>query len=168
VEYGLLITIHVVCGALWACIAWFFGQLLMPAVGEAGPGGGAVMGALMKRKMPVYLTAFSTLSVLAGLSLYMLRFGGVAEWSAERIVLTVASVLGLYAYGKGFLVSKPLAEKIGALAAKLSQAPGAPDPALLAELQAAQAKMAKLGKSTAHLLMTVFVLMAAHHLAANL
>jgi len=166
-EYGVLILVHVVSGTLWASIAFFFGVFLVPALGEAGPAAGAVMGGLMKRKMPVFLTVCASLAVLSGLRLYMIRFSGV-EWvlSPEGLVLTLGALASLHVYVKGLLVSRPLAERLGALGAQLAQAQGQPDPALVAEMQAGQAKMARIGRSSAYELLAVLILMAGHRLAS--
>lgn len=165
--YGLLILIHVSCGALWASIAWFFGALLMPAVGEAGPGGPAVVGGLMKRRMTVYLTGFATLTVLSGLALYGLRFGLGGPWNAEQGVLALGGLITLHAYGKGLVVSKPLGERLGRLGAQIAAAQGKPEPAWLEEMAVGQAKMARIGRATAYELLAVLLLMAAHRLAAT-
>jgi hypothetical protein len=169
-EYGILIFVHVVASSLWAAVAFFYGAFLVPSIGEAGPAGGAVMGGLMKRKMPEFMTAMAVLGVLSGLRLYMLRFGvegaGLA-WvgTPEGIVITLGSLAGLHAFIKGLLVSKPMAEKAGALGAQIAQAQGKAAPELVAEMQALQAKMAKIARGSGFELLAAFLLMASHRLA---
>jgi len=169
-EYGVLIFVHVAASSLWAVVAFFFGAFLVPSIGEAGPAGGAVMAGLMKRKMPVFMTAMAVLGVLSGLRLYMIRFGaegaGLA-WvlSPEGIVITLGSLAGLHAFVKGLLVSTPMTEKAGALGAQIAQAQGKPAPELVAEMQALQVKMAKLARGSAFELLAAFLLMASHRLA---
>ena len=170
-EYGVLIFVHVAAASLWAVVAFFFGAYLVPSISDAGPAGGAVMGGLMKRKMPVFMTATAVLGVLSGLRLYILRFGAPGAGLAwvgtpEGIVLTLGSLAGIHAFIKGLLVSKPLAEKIGALGAQMAQAQGKPTPELVAEMQATQAKMAKMARSSGFELLAAFLLMASHRLAA--
>jgi hypothetical protein len=171
-EYGVLIFVHVAAASLWAVVAFFFGAFVVPSILEAGPAGGAVMGGLMKRKMPVFMTATAVLGVLSGLRLYQMRFsaeGAGLAWvsSPEGIAITLGSLAGLHAFIKGLLVSKPLAEKIGALGAQIAQAQGKPAPELLAEMQAAQAKMGKVARGSAFELLAAFLLMSAHRLLAH-
>lgn len=168
-EYGLLLFVHITTSTLWACIAFFFGVFLTPAVGEAGPGGGAVMGGLMKRKMPVFMTAMAVLAILTGLRLYMLRFnaeGAGLAWlqTAEGVVLTLGGLAGLHAFIKGLLVSKPMAEKMGAVGAQIAASQGAPDPALLGQMKELQATMAKSARSSAFELLGALLLMSSHRL----
>jgi hypothetical protein len=172
-EYGLLLFIHISTSSLWACIAFFFGFYLVPAVNEAGPGGGAVMGGLMKRKMPVFMTAVAVLAILSGLRLYMLRFSAEgAGWAwvrtPEGIALTLGGLAGLHAFVKGLLVSKPLAEKMGALGALIAAAPGAPDPALLAQMKGMQDKMTRSGRASGAELLAALLLMSSHRLLSFL
>jgi len=169
--YGILVFVHVLSTALWASIAFFFGHFLVPAVFGAGPAGGAVMGGLIQRKMPQFMTLAAVLGVASGLALYWLRFsaeGAGAAWALrpEGLALTLGGLAGLHAFIKGLLVSKPTAEKLGALGAQIAQAQGKPSPELLAEFQATQAKMAKSSRSSGYELLAAMALMSMHRLLA--
>jgi uncharacterized membrane protein len=171
VVFGSLIFIHVLSGILWACGAYFFGAFVLPAIQEAGPGGGLVMGGVIKRRFPLYMTLWAGLCVLSGAALWATDFnakGGV-DWlkHPEGAVLTLASLGALHAFIKGLLVQKPTAERLGALSIQAAQAQGQPDPALLQELQATQAKLAKLARGAGAELLGVAALMALHQLLAQ-
>jgi hypothetical protein len=170
--FAILIFIHVFFGTLWAVGAFIAGFFVIPSVLEAGPGGGPVMGGIVvKRKFSIFMTVWALLAVSSGLWLWVIDFnakGGLA-WleRPEGAVLTLAALGALHAFVKGLLVQKPTAEKMGALGAQIAQSKGRPDPALLDEMKATQAKMAKLGLSAARELMGVAGLMALHQLLAQ-
>ncbi len=157
-EYPILAFIHVVCGVFWGGVIIFNGFLLIPSILEAGPGGGAVMGGLMKRKFAVVMAITAILSILSGLRLYHLRFS--PEWvqTPEGMVLTLGGLLGLSAWAIGLFRQKPLAEKMAAL---VKEGRGAEVPAVAAQL-------AKVAKITAWHVVAVVILMAGHRVAAFL
>ena len=170
--FATLIFVHVFFGTLWAVGAFIVGFFVIPSVLEAGPGGGPVMGGIVvKRKFPIFMTVWAVLAVASGVWLWAIDFNskGGLVWleHPEGAVLTLAALGALHAFVKGLLVQKPTAEKMGALGAQLAQSQGKPDPALLEEMKATQAKMAKLGRSAAHELMGVALLMALHQLLAQ-
>lgn len=170
--FASLIFIHVLFGALWAVGAFIVGFFVIPSVIEAGPGGGPVMGGvIVKRKFPIFMTVWALLAVFSGLALWHIDFDakGGLDWvkRPEGAVLTLAALGALHAFVKGLLVQKPAAEKLGALGAQLAQAKGKPDQALLDEMKAAQAKLAKVARGTAFELMGVLALMALHQLLAQ-
>ena len=167
-EYGALIFVHVLAGVLWASGAFFFGFFVLPAAVEAGPAGGAVIGGLMKRKFPIWMTGLATLAVFSGLRLWVMAFmskGGVA-WlqRPEGIVLTLAGLGALHAYVVGLAVQRPTAMKLGALGAQLAQAQGKPDAALLEQFKATQVKLSKVARKTGAELLGVMALMALRYL----
>jgi hypothetical protein len=170
--FASLIFVHVLFGALWAIGAFIVGFFVIPAVLEAGPGGGPVMGGIVvKRKFPIFMTVWAVLAVASGLALWTLDFNakGGLDWvkRPEGAVLTLAGLGALHAFVKGLLVQKPLAEKMGALGAQLAQAKGKPEPALLEEVKATQAKFAKVARGGAFELLGVTALMALHQLLAQ-
>jgi hypothetical protein len=107
--FASLIFIHVFFGTLWAVGAFIVGFFVIPAVVEAGPGAGPVIGGIVvKRKFPVFMTVWALLAVASGLGLWVIDFnakGGVA-WLThpEGAVLTLASLGALHALVKGLLV----------------------------------------------------------------
>jgi hypothetical protein len=170
--FAVLIFVHVFCGTLWAVGAFTIGFFVIPSVLEAGPGGGLVMGGIVvKRKFPIFMTLWAALAVLSGLGLWAIDFnakGGVS-WLThpEGVVLTLSALGALHAFVKGLLVQKPTAEKMAALGIQIAQAQGKPDPALLEEMKATQAKLGKVARSGAFELLGVAALMALHQILAQ-
>ena len=157
-EYGILLLVHVLGSFVWGGGVLIAGFFFVPSILEAGPGGGAVMGGVMKRKYTVYMTLSSILAILSGLRLYALRFGGgSAPWNAERITLTLGALMGLSLFFIGLVRQRPLAEKMGLLA---REGRGAEIPAVAAQL-------AKIAKVSAWHVVAIIILMAGHSLATQ-
>jgi hypothetical protein len=170
--FAALIFVHVLCGTLWAIGAFVIGFFVIPSVLEAGPGGAPVMGGIVvKRKFPMFMTIWAVLGVVSGLGLWLIDFyakGGLAWLShPEGAVLTLAALGALHAFVKGLLVQKPTAEKMAALGARIAQSQGRPEPALLEDMKATQAKLGALGRSAAFELLGVAALMALHQVLAQ-
>ena len=157
-EYGILILLHVVSSFIWGGGVLISGFFYIPAVLEAGPGGGAVVGGIMKRKYGLIMTVASFIALLSGFRLYGIRFGNGAPWNPERIVLTLGVLLGLSVFAIGMFRQKPLAEKLGLLA---KEGRGAEIPAVAAQLT-------RYAKIAAWHIVAVIILMAGHSLASQL
>jgi uncharacterized membrane protein len=166
-EYTSLILVHVFFGVLWAGGAIAAGIFIIPSVLEAGPGGGAVMAGVLKRRFPLLMTVAAVLVVLTGLRLYMLRFSLAWLGTPHGIVLSLGALAGLGAFVVGVFVQKPTADKLGALAAKLASAGGSPSPEDAAEVERLRTRLGKVARVTAWHLVVAALLMAAHQLAAR-
>lgn len=162
-ESLVLAILHVTAGALWTGFAVFQGFWLMPALMEAGPAGGAVMGGIMKRKFVLWITVLSWVALITGFRLYMIRFSPAWLTTAEGIVVTLGMLLAIGAAVIGGARQRPTAQKLAALSASLK---GPPSPEQAAEMQAVGARLVRIGKVTAFHLLGVLVLMSAHRLAA--
>jgi uncharacterized membrane protein len=160
-----LVLVHVLFAILWAGGAVSSGLFIIPSVLDAGPGGGAVMVSVNRRKYPVFLTVSAAVVVLSGLRLYMVRFSAAWLTSPEGIVLTLGALLGLAAFGIGVFVQKPTAQRLGALSAQLAASGTPPTPAQAAELQALRTRLAVIGRVLAWHLIGAALLMASHRLA---
>ena len=167
-EYFILVILHIFFGIFWVGAATAAGFFLIPAIMDAGPGAGAVMAAIVKRKFPIVISAAAVIVVLSGARLYMIRYS--PEWlsAPEGIVLTLGALLGIAALGIGLGIQKPLAEKLGALGARIAASGKPPTPAEAAELQALRQRLARIAKVTAWHLLAAALLMASHRLAASL
>jgi hypothetical protein len=148
-ELWTLRVLHISAGVASAGFAMFLGWFLMPALRDAGPGGSPVMGALLKRRLPVWMNVLGLIVVLTGLRLYMLYFNGNWLKTGTGIVLTLGAVLGLGAFFIGMMVSRPTAMKLGALNAVIAAAGGKPTPDQSAQLQALSAKAFKAARLNA-------------------
>jgi uncharacterized membrane protein len=167
-EYVMLILIHAFFAILWGGGAIATGFFVVPAVMEAGPGGGAVMAGVLKRRLPTIMTASSVLVVLSGIRLYTLRLS--AEWLAtpHGIVLSLGALAGLGAFAIGVFVQRPTANRLGALGAQIAAAGGSPTPEQAAELQALRSRLLKVARVTAWHLIVAALLMSAHQWAARM
>lgn len=167
-EYVMLILIHVAFGVLWAGGAITAGFFVIPAVMEAGPAGGAVMGGIMKRKFAIVMLVSGLLVLLTGLRMYMVRFS--SEWlgSPEGIVLTLGGLLGLGALVIGIGIQKPLAERMTALGAQIAASGAPPSAEQAAEMTALRARLLKIARINAFHLVGATLLMASHRLFAAL
>jgi uncharacterized membrane protein len=165
-EYSTLILLHVFFGILWAGGAIAAGFFIIPSVLEAGPGGGAVMAGVVKRRFPIVMTISALLVVLSGLRLYTMQVSSSWIATPQGIALSLGGVLGLGAFFIGVFVQKPTAERLGALSAEVAAAGGPPTPAQAAELQALRQRLGKVARLTAWHLVIAALLMAGHRLVA--
>lgn len=167
-EFASLLLLHIFFAILWAGGAVAAGFFIIPSVLEAGPGGGAVMAGVLKRRFPIVMTVSGLLVVLTGLRLYTMRFSTAFLGTPEGIVLSLGGLLGLGAFFIGVFVQKPTAERLGALGAELAAAGSPPSPAQAAELAALRTRLGKVAKLTGWHLIASALLMASHRLAAML
>src|ERR1043165_8505588 len=66
----VLRLVHITCGVFWVGTLFFNAVFLGPAIREAGPEGGKVMGILVKNGLPRIMPIIAILAVLAGLVMY--------------------------------------------------------------------------------------------------
>ena len=167
-EYPFVIWLHVFFGIVWAGGAISAGLFFIPAVLEAGPAGGVVMAAVVRRKLPIAMTVAAIFVVLTGARLYMVRF--TPDWMTrpEGLVLTFGGILGLGAFVMGVAIQKPTAEKLSALGAAIAASGAPPSPAQIAEIGVLRAKLARVARLVAWHLIGASLLMASHRLAALL
>jgi hypothetical protein len=149
---------HICCGAFWGINVILAGFFLVPAVQEAGPGGGAVMGGIMKRKFSQVMTITGLLAMLSGIALYSMRFSPQWALSPEGLVLLVGGLLALSALGMGVARQRPLAEKLALLAKEGRQA----------EMGPVAADMAKTARIMAWHVVALLLLMTAHRAASTI
>jgi hypothetical protein len=169
--YTLTVLIHVFFGILWAGGAIALGFFVIPAVVEAGPAGGAVMGGMAgKRKLPHWYTGFALLSVLSGLALlYFRSSGNPAFWgSKEGMVLSLGALLALGGFGIGIGMQRPAALKMGALGAQIAAQGTPPTAEQGAQMAALRAKLLKAARLQAFHLIVAMACMASHRFFAGL
>lgn len=148
-ELWVLRLIHIPSSVLWGGWTAMVGLFLLPAILESGPAGGAVMGAVMKRRFSLWMNVLGLLSFITGLRLYMLSAN--AEWiaSGSGLSLTVGAVLATVAFGVGHGVSRPTTAKLNAVVTAVRNAGGPPSAEQAAQMQALSARAAAAGKLNA-------------------
>lgn len=164
-EYLGLVFLHVVFGVVWAGGGVVLGLFVIPSVVEAGPAGGAVMAGVMKRKLPIMMTVAGLVTVLTGARIYFVRFS--TEWlrTPEGIAITIGALLAIEAMIIGIFVQKPVAQKIGALGARMASAGRPPTPEESSEMRALQGRLRVAATVSAWSVLGAAILMAAHRLA---
>jgi hypothetical protein len=125
-DVGMLVLrlFHVGLGVFWAGTILFFVLLLEPSIREAGPEGGKVMQALVRRGYLNIMPGVALLTVLSGVDLLRrVSAGFSAEWmgSATGRTLLLGSLTGTLALVLGIGILRPTALRVG----RLMQAAGA-------------------------------------------
>lgn len=136
--------LHVVCGAFWVGAVFATVLFIARAVADAGPAGGQVMAALIKRRYFDWLPIIALVSVLSGVDLLRRVSDGFRpEYMGSRggIVLSIGALAGVLALVIGAVVSRPSTLGAAALMAKAAPLPdGAEKAALVAQATARRAR----------------------------
>ncbi len=106
----ILRVIHILAGVYWAGAVFLTVTFLMKAMADAGPAGGQVMGALIKRRFFDTLPAVALVTVLSGIELFRKASSGFsAAWlgSPTGVGLSIGAVAGILALAMGGLVGRP-------------------------------------------------------------
>lgn len=134
----VLRLVHIVLGVFWVGAAFFIALYLIPSVGEAGPGGAAVMQALIRRHVLEVVPAAAVLNMLSGLVLLWRDSGGAPAWVATPmgLSLSVGAVLAITAFLIGVFGMRAATLEAGRLGASLAGLPEGPEKgSTLAEIQ---------------------------------
>jgi uncharacterized membrane protein len=141
-------VLHILLGVFWAGTLIFVATLLMPSVRDAGPDGGKVMLALMRRGYMTVIPVAAFVTILSGLWLYwqdMQAGGSLWAGSMSARIYGVGALAALVAFGIGVSVLRPNAMKLGGMMESLLTTPEGPArAALTAEMNAPRARMAAL------------------------
>jgi len=157
---------HVLFAAIWVGATFFITYFLFPSLQDAGPAGGAVMGALMRRKLPVFQASLGGLAVVTGLYLYYRFTGGfdpALSGTRAAMVFGTGGIAGILALIIGGAIVSKNAKKMSELGARLPSAPEAERAALGAQMAAARQRAATAARIVIVLQMIAVVLMAIGH-----
>jgi len=164
-EYPMVVLIHVALGVAWAGGTITAGFFIVPAVVEAGPAGGAVMAGVVKRKFPIIMTSLGFVVLLTGIRMFMIRWSSAFIKTPEFIVLTLGALLAIGGLFIGTFVQRPLATRLGTIAAQIA-ASGAPPSAEQARgMDAMRTRLGKVGRVLAWHAVFATLFMAGHRLA---
>jgi len=169
IEILILRLLHIGSGVFWAGSVIYLAAFITPAVNALGQEGGKFMQQLSRtNKLPLWMTIISTLNVLTGFRLLMIRSGNFqVEWfsSHDGMVFTIGGVLAFGAYMIGLMVSKPAVERMAKIGEAIAKAEGPPSAEQAQELALLRAKVAKGVKLVAwHLAATVILMSLARPL----
>jgi len=149
----VLRLVHVVCGVVWVGAVVFVSAFLGPSIRDAGPEGGKVMAALLRRHILEIIPAFAVLTVISGIWLYWrftAGFDPTASSSPTAITYGVGAVLAIVALGLGLGILRPTMKRAGMLAQEA-------DPQKTSELQALRQR----GSTTGQIISVLLLLAAA-------
>jgi len=157
---ALLRLIHIVAGILWVGFAAFLPFYLVPALAEAGPDAGKIMGALQRRGFMTMLPALAGLNMLAGLGLFWAVSGGSAEYFRTPMshTLILGALFAIAGYVLGMRVGRPAMLRANAIMQSL--APTA-SPEERASAAASAAKLRERGARAAGIAAGLLILAAA-------
>lgn len=154
---------HVFFGALWVGMMAFQVFFLMPALAEVGPDAGKIMGAMMKRRVPVIMPIIALITILSGLWLLQ-RLGGPnmgAVMATPRgQAFAWGGAVALIAFLIGIIVMRPAMIRSMKLMESIATAPPAERGAMQAEAQKLRARGAVLGKVVAWMLLFTLAAMS--------
>ena len=129
---ALLRLVHIVCGVLWIGGVVMVSVFLIPAARDLGPSGGALMEYLTRvRRLPIYLMAVAILTVLVGITLFMIdssSYGSAWAGSPAGIAYSIGGVLALATVAVGMAVNSPAGRRLGNLAAEVRASGNPPTP----------------------------------------
>lgn len=157
-------AIHVLCGVYWAGTLFFLVTLLQPSVADAGPEGGKVQQALIRRRFLEVVPLMAILTIISGIELYRRISGGFnAAWitSGPGTTLTIGVVAALVAFAIGISMLRPSAKEVGPLVQRAQGLPEGPErDAALADIQRLRRRMVVGGRWVASLLALAVTTMA--------
>lgn len=138
--------IHVVLGAAWYGFVVFTTVFLSPAMQDAGPSAGPVMGALQRRGMMTFLPILAIGTLLSGLALYWIMSDGFnPAYVHSRLGATFAAggALAIAAFVYGMAVMRPSMMRAMTLAQKAGASATDADKAEIARLRARGTRASK-------------------------
>lgn len=157
----VLRIVHIVSGVLWVGGAGLFFFYLEPAINKLGPDAERFVDEVVnRRKVPVYFMALSTLTVLAGVTLYWRDFGVTVNTTPFGLALGLGGVAALIAWLGGNLLIPSTLAKLTAIAAEMKASDGPPSAELVARLHATQERLRTIGMIDIALLLFAVVAMA--------
>lgn len=134
--------VHIVSAILWVGAAAMFLLYIQPTVRKLGPDGEKFVNALVnERKLPVYFGTISTLTVLAGVTLYWRIFGGINTSSSYGVALGLGGLAAIIAWPVGNLLIPRALDKVSAVATEMNAAGGPPPAELMGRMRAAQRRL---------------------------
>jgi hypothetical protein len=118
--YLLARVVHVLLAAMWLGLVAFIALFLLPSLKDSGAGGGAVMTALVRRRLTAITATLGGVTVVTGLWLYWRFTGGfdpALAGSMPARVFGTGAIAGMLALIlDGALVGKNLKRLSGASA----------------------------------------------------
>ncbi|HWO89681.1 MAG TPA: hypothetical protein VNL98_11085 [Gemmatimonadales bacterium] len=143
--------VHIVCGVFWAGTLMFAPLFLQPSIRDAGPEGGKVLVAMLRRRFFDIMPVVAALTLLSGMWLYWRSSAGLSRayvHSGSGIAFGLGGIAALVAFAIGVLVLRPATLRAAGLAQSLAQMAAGPEKdAANKELDALRSRMALGGRA---------------------
>lgn len=152
-------SLHILTAALWLGAAALLTLFVMPSARRSGAAGGAVVAEAMRRGMGVFMASIAGLTILSGIALYFVLFGGRSSdgLHAGAVILMLGALAGIVAAIIGGAVLGRTARELAALAAS------PPSEATQARIAALHRRGALASKIVVALLVAALLLMTLSH-----
>jgi len=154
---------HVFFGALWVGMMAFQVFFLMPALAEAGPDAGKVMGVLARKRIPIILPIFALITLISGMWLFQRMSGGnmgALMGTPMGKAFGLGGAAALIAFLIGIVVMRPAMLRSVKLQESLATTAPADRATISAELQKLRARGNVSGKVVTVLLLFALAAMA--------
>ena len=155
--------VHVLGGVFWVGAMVFVANFLVPAVGDAGPDGGKVIAALMRRRFMTIIPIVAALVILSGLWLYWRASSGFSTdymKSGPGHAYAIGALCAITAFIIGMTVTRPATIRSIQLAQAAATAEPGEREKILETAQAARERGARYGRIIAVLLLLATAAMA--------
>jgi uncharacterized membrane protein len=123
-EIFVLRVVHVLGGMFWIGSALFVAFYLFPAMGEAGPAAGPIMGSMQRRHLFVVMPTVALLTILSGARLMWMMSGGFeAAYFATGGGATygLSGAAAIVAFMVGVFVQRPTGMRMGEIQQALAK-----------------------------------------------
>jgi uncharacterized membrane protein len=157
----VLRIIHIVAGVLWVGGSGLFFFYLEPAINKLGPDAEKFVDEVVnRRKVPIYFATVSTLTVLAGVILYVRDFGAIINTSPFGLALGLGGLAALIAWLGGNLLIPRTLGQLMAIGAEMKASAGPPPADLVSRMHATQERLRTIGLIDIVLLLFAVIAMA--------
>jgi uncharacterized membrane protein len=144
---NILRLVHIFAGALWLGTAIFYLFYIKPTVKSIGPAGPQFMQILVeRRRMPIFMTVASLLTVVAGIMLYIYASGGFNQaWirTGTGIGFSIGSLAGLAAFIAGTFFIGPISGRMGVIGQQIAKSGGPPSQDQLNQLHVLEKRLSR-------------------------
>ena len=147
-EIIILRLVHILGGIFWVGAGLFSTFFLGPAMKEAGPAAGVIMGSMQRRRMFVVMPVVALLTILSGLRLMWITsagFSGAYFRTGSGAVFGAAGAAAIVAFLLGVTLIRPAMTRVAALGTTMRNTQDAQQQAQLgAEMKRLQGRAALL------------------------
>lgn len=154
----VLRLIHIFSGIAWVGGLWLFVLFVSPTVAALGPDGGKFVAHLvLQTRYIVYVAGAAGLTILAGWTLWIYRYGLPSLQTAPGVTFALGGVFGLIAGIIGGAIVAPTARQLATLGTEIARGGKPPTPEQGAQMKGMQARLKSASEWTA-ILATIAVL----------